>query len=230
MLEGQAFFAGNAEMKDQKTAKKLERIYNRLLKRLGPQHWWPGDTPFEVMVGAILTQNTSWSNVEKAIRNLKKEKVLSPLKLGALPMNTLRRLIRPSGFFNIKAKRLKNLLNYLRDEYGYDISMMRSKSPEDLRNELLGVSGIGRETADSILLYALQMPVFVVDAYTRRFVSRHGITVPGIEYEGLKNIFVDNLPLRTRLFNEYHALIVSLGKNFCRPKKPLCENCPLNGL
>src|SRR3972149_12314300 len=151
----------------------LEKIYKKLFTAFGPQRWWPGDTPFEVIVGAILTQNTAWKNVEKAIHNLKKAKVLQSKKMHDLSERELAKLIRPAGYFNIKAKRLKYFLNYLFDNYGGSLNRMFKKRTDALRRELLQVNGIGPETADSILLYAGNHPVFVVDAYTKRIFSRH---------------------------------------------------------
>jgi len=205
----------------------LKKAYNKLFKAFGPQRWWPGDTPFEVIVGAILTQNTAWKNVEKAIHNLKKAKVLQPKKMHDLSERELAKLIRPAGYFNIKAKRLKHFLNYLFDRYGGRLDRMFRKRTDALRRELLSVNGIGPETADSILLYAGNHPVFVVDAYTKRIFSRHQIIKEDTDYHDIQKLFVDNLPHDVKIFNEYHALIVSIGKDFCRNRKPLCSRCPL---
>ena len=205
----------------------LKKIYKKLFTAFGPQHWWPGDTPFEVIVGAILTQNTAWKNVEKAIHNLKKAKVLQPKKMHDLSERELAKLIRPAGYFNIKAKRLKHFLNYLFDRYGGRLDRMFRKRTDALRRELLSVNGIGPETADSILLYAGNHPVFVVDAYTKRIFSRHQIIKEDTDYHDIQKLFVDNLPHDVKIFNEYHALIVSIGKDFCRNRKPLCSRCPL---
>ncbi|MBI5875870.1 MAG: endonuclease III domain-containing protein, partial [Deltaproteobacteria bacterium] len=201
--------------------------YKKLFSAFGSQHWWPGDTPFEVIVGAILTQNTAWTNVEKAIRNLKKAKLLNPKRLHDLSQAELAQYIRPAGYFNIKAKRLKHFLNYLFDNYGGSLNRMFKKRTDALRRELLEVNGIGPETADSILLYAGNHPVFVVDAYTKRIFSRHGIILADVEYHDVQEIFIKNLPHDVKMFNEYHALIVRVGKDFCRTKKPLCGRCPL---
>ena len=205
----------------------LKKAYNKLFKAFGPQRWWPGDTPFEVIVGAILTQNTAWKNVEKAIHNLKKAKVLQPKKMHDLSERELAKLIRPAGYFNIKAKRLKHFLNYLFDRYGGRLDRMFRKRTDALRRELLSVNGIGPETADSILLYAGNHPVFVVDAYTKRIFSRHQIIKADAEYHDVQEIFMKNLPHDIKMFNEYHALIVRIGKDFCRNRKPLCSRCPL---
>lgn len=208
---------------------KIIRIYRVLYNALGPQHWWPGDTPFEVAVGAILTQNTNWGNVEKAILNLKKEGVLSVRKLHDMPVGRLAQLIRPAGYFNVKAKRLKAFLDFFMDGYNGQMKSMRDVAVNKLRAELLSVNGIGPETADSILLYALEKPVFVIDAYTKRIVSRHNIMGQDESYDKFQGLFHSAFKKDVRLFNEYHALLVMTGKNFCKPK-PACEICPIKGL
>ncbi|MBI3584817.1 MAG: endonuclease III domain-containing protein [Nitrospinae bacterium] len=205
---------------------KLIGIYKTLYSHFGPQNWWPGDTPFEVCVGAILTQNTAWQNVEKAIINLKKEKLLDPHRINKLPVKNLARHIKPSGYFNIKAKRLKNFISVLCEKYDGKVSNMFSNGFGNIRNHLLSVNGIGPETADSILLYAGNIPIFVVDAYTKRIFHRLNLTPEDITYHEMQEIFMKNLPLDAVLFNEYHALIVMLGKNYCK-KRPLCETCPI---
>lgn len=197
-----------------------------MLNTLGPQQWWPGETPFEVVIGAILTQNTSWSNVEKAIKNLKAADRLSPNGIYELSTIELAQLIRPSGFFNVKAKRVKTFINWLFSRYEGDLSRMFRQDLQTLRDELLSVKGIGPETADSILLYAGNMPTFVVDAYTHRIFSRHGFISEESTYDEMKAFFEENLPEDVRLFNEYHALLVQIGKRYCKPKKA-CEPCPL---
>lgn len=202
------------------------KIYQTMLNTLGPQQWWPGETPFEVVIGAILTQNTNWSNVEKAIRNLKAADRLSPSGIYELSTIELAQLIRPSGFFNVKAKRVKTFINWLFSRYEGDLSRMFRQDLQTLRDELLSVKGIGPETADSILLYAGNMPTFVVDAYTHRIFSRHGFISEESTYEDMKAFFEENLPKDVRLFNEYHALLVQIGKRYCKPKKA-CEPCPL---
>ncbi|MEK6564123.1 MAG: endonuclease III domain-containing protein [Candidatus Omnitrophota bacterium] len=206
---------------------EIENIYQKLYRHFGPQAWWPGETCFEVIVGAILTQNTNWQNVSKAIANLKKAKVLSPKKLYSLPQSKLAQLIRPSGYFNIKAKRLKEFLNFLFNNYGGSLKKMFGRPLEDLRKEILSVKGIGPETADSILLYAGGLPVFVVDAYTKRIFSRQKLLSEEADYHTVQKIFVENLKRDIRLYNEYHALIVRLGKDFCKKTKPKCEICPI---
>ena len=205
----------------------IKKTYRKLFTAFGPQHWWPGDTPFEVIVGAILTQNTAWTNVEKAIHNLKKARLLTPRKMHDLSQAELAKYIRPAGYFNIKAKRLKHFLNYLFDNYGGSLNRMFKKRTDALRRELLSVNGIGPETADSILLYAGNHPVFVVDAYTKRIFSRHQIIKADAEYHDVQEIFMKNLPHNIKMFNEYHALIVRIGKDFCRNRKHLCSRCPL---
>lgn len=193
---------------------------------LGPQQWWPGETPFEVIIGAILTQNTNWSNVEKAIKNLKADGKLSPEGIKNVPLAELAKLIRPSGFFNVKARRVKTFIHWLFSRYEGSLSRMFSQDLQTLRNELLSVKGIGPETADSILLYAGNMPTFVVDAYTHRIFSRHGFIAEESTYEEMKSFFEERLPKDVKLFNEYHALLVHIGKRYCKPKKA-CEPCPL---
>ena len=206
---------------------QLEAIYDKLYRHFGPQSWWPGETPFEVIVGAILTQNTNWQNVAKAIDNLKKAKVLTPKKLHTLPQPRLAKLIRPSGYFNIKAKRLKEFLNFLFKNYNGSLKKMFSRPLEDLRKEILAVRGIGPETADSILLYAGGLPVFVVDAYTKRIFSRQKLLNEDTEYHQVQELFTRSLKKDVQLYNEYHALIVRLGKDFCKKTNPKCEICPI---
>ncbi|KKO20435.1 MAG: endonuclease [Candidatus Brocadia sp.] len=207
-------------------AKAILQIYQTMLDTLGPQQWWPGETPFEIVIGAILTQNTNWSNVEKAIRNLKTAGKLSPRGIHELSMLELAQLIRPSGFFNVKAKRVKAFINWLFSRYEGNLSRMFNQDLQILRDELLSVKGIGPETADSILLYAGNMPTFVVDAYTHRIFSRHGFIAEESTYDEMKAFFEENLPKDVTLYNEYHALLVHIGKRYCRPKKA-CEPCPL---
>ena len=210
-------------------SRQLEEIYQRLDRHFGDLRWWPGQTPFEIIVGAILTQNTSWGNVEKAIRNLKTGNLLSPLKLGRIGQEELAQLIRPSGYYNIKARRLRSFLDFLKSEYRNSLKRMFSEDTERLREKLLGVNGIGEETADSILLYAGNKPAFVVDAYTRRILERHGLMPAGSRYGDIQRLFLGCLSPSVRLFNQYHALIVKTGNQYCR-KTPRCEGCPLNGL
>ena len=204
-------------------------IYNMLYSFYGPQYWWPGDTPFEIAVGAILTQNTNWGNVEKAIKNLKDAKALSAKAMHEMPHQKLASLIRPAGYFNIKAKRLKSFIDFLADDYNGSMKKMRKDEMEPLRKKLLDVHGIGPETADSILLYALDKPVFVIDAYTKRVLSRHKILDYNASYDEYQNLFHKELDEDLQLFNEFHALFVMVGKDYCKPK-PLCEKCPVNTL
>jgi endonuclease-3 related protein len=208
--------------------KQLYSIYRKLFAFFGPQHWWPAETPFEVMVGAILTQNTSWSNVEKAIHNLKQNRLLTPHKLYQLGLKKLTAQIKSAGYYNIKAKRLKEFLKFFFKKYQGNFKKMASVSLTQLRQELLSINGIGPETADSILLYALNKPIFVVDAYTKRILRRHHLIGKDAAYHQVQNLFMQNLKTDTRLFNEYHALLVKLGKNFCLKNKPKCKDCPVN--
>lgn len=208
---------------------QLMEVYRLLYERFGEQHWWPGETAFEIIVGAILTQNTNWGNVEKAIANLKAADCLTAEKLHEMDASTLAPLIRPAGYFNIKAKRLKNFLNWLCGEYGGDLEAVARIDTYTLREELLGISGIGPETADSILLYAFDRAVFVVDTYTCRVAGRHGIVEPGADYHQVQDHFVSSLAGDVALFNEYHALLVCVGKEYCKPK-PNCSGCPLESL
>jgi endonuclease-3 related protein len=221
----------------------LDNYFRAALKSLGPQHWWPGETPFEVCVGAILTQNTNWGNVEKAIANLKKRNLLDPSRLYAVPPQELASLIRPAGYFNIKTRRLRSFLKFLIEEYDGDLNRMFAERLEALREKLLGVKGIGPETADSILLYAGNKPIFVVDAYTKRIFLRHEIIPEDWGYPEIQEYFMTHLPDDVgaplgapsqraqqagplRLYNEFHALVVHIGKHWCKTKVPDCERCP----
>ena len=210
-------------------SKTLTEIYQLLFDRFGPQHWWPGETQFEIIAGAVLTQNTNWANVEKAIANLKSAHLLTPEKLYHLDLSQLAELIRPAGYYNIKAKRLKNFVNWLFQNYDGQLTNLQNLDTGQLRAELLVIKGIGPETADSILLYAFNREIFVIDAYTARIACRHGLIQPGADYEQLRELFQSNLPQDSQLFNEYHALLVRLGKEFCRPKAK-CSACPLEKL
>jgi endonuclease-3 related protein len=213
---------------DEKTLKRrLADIYRRLFERYGPQHWWPAREPFEMMVGAVLTQSTAWTNVEKAIANLRDAGKLSAESLRNLPDGALAALIRPCGYYNIKARRLKALAQWLGEGYGDDLPGLFSRDTGRLRQELLGVYGIGEETADSILLYAGGRPVFVIDAYTRRIIDRLGLAPPRRNYGAYQELFMVNLPADARMFNEYHALLVRHAKEACR-KIPACRGCCLN--
>ena len=205
-------------------------IYERLLAAFGPQDWWPGDSPFEVCAGAILTQNTSWENVKRAISNLKNKGLLSPRAIYELPRESLARIIRPAGYYNVKAGRLQNFVAFLLGEFKGNLDNMFSMGLETLRPMLLDIKGIGPETADSILLYAGELPSFVVDVYTARALMRHDFIDENADYEGVRSLFMDHLPADVELYNEYHALWVILGKSFCKKTKPRCEGCPLNGI
>lgn len=214
-------------MREKKDKTSLLNIYKSLYKKFGPREWWPGDTKLEIIIGAILTQNTAWTTVEKAIANLKKERVLNVKAISMISERRLSKLVKPAGYYNIKSKRIKNFLRFLNTTYSGNIGKMFMAETYALRNQLLNVKGIGPETADSILLYAGEKPVFVVDAYTKRIFSRHGYIQDNADYEEIQNLFSKNLPIDTNLFNEYHALIVELGKNLCRSKNPLCNDCPM---
>ena len=205
----------------------LLKIYKSLYNFFGPLNWWPGDTPFEIMVGAILTQNTSWSNVEKAINNLKKENLLEPWKLYRINQEELAQLIKPSGYYNIKARRLKNFVNIFVNDFEGSAEKMFSGDGRELRKKLLNVNGIGPETADSILLYAGKKPFFVVDAYTKRIFSRHKLISKDFTYYQIQEFFNQNLDQDVKLFNEFHAQVVMLGKNICTSKNPDCAKCPI---
>lgn len=211
------------------TKRKLLAVYKILYKAYGPQDWWPAKTRFEVIVGAILTQNTAWTNVEKAIKNLKGADLLLPEKIRNTSDKKLARLIRPAGYYNIKAKRLKNFISFLYSGYGGSLLKLSSEKSDKLKIALLGVNGIGPETCDSIMLYALNKKIFVVDAYTKRIFSRHGFFKESSDYHAVQKYFMDNLPASVRLYNEFHALIVRLGKEFCRTK-PNCRSCPLTSV
>jgi endonuclease-3 related protein len=201
-------------------------MYHTLWNAYGPQGWWPGESPFEVIVGAILTQNTAWLNVEKAIARLKETGTFTPEALARIPLEHLAPILKSSGYFNIKAARLKSFINFLFENYQGRLERMFREDLPTLREKLLSVRGIGPETADSILLYAGGYPIFVVDTYTRRVVSRHGLLPEDAGYDRIQNRFMAQIPQDVRLFNEYHALIVRVGKDFCR-RTPRCRGCPL---
>jgi len=264
----------------------LQEYFDAMFAALGPQHWWPSSKsggPFEVIVGAILTQSTAWTNVERAVANLRRERLLTPRAIARVPLARLARLVRPSGYFNQKARKLRAFVRFLRREYGGSLARMFRTPTAELREKLLAVHGIGPETADSILLYAGNHPVFVVDAYTRRILLRHELIqesinekrktktgTPGLvahvplrqarqgaaeadvrpspqnnlrsiapqasrwdlsyqpgSYEQMRALFEANLPRDPQLYNEFHALLVNVGKNWCRPREPKCESCPL---
>ncbi len=210
--------------------KILRDIFERLYNYFGPQGWWPAESPFEVCLGAILAQNTSWENVKKTIQNLKEEKLLDPYLLYNLSYERLANLIKSSGYYNLKAKRLKNFLKFLLENYAGEIERMRGEDLETLRRKLLEIKGLGPETVDSILLYALDKPIFVIDSYTYRIFYRHNLCPEETTYEELQEIFHTFLPKDVSFFKEYHALLVALGKKFCKKKEPLCKGCPLENL
>jgi endonuclease-3 related protein len=207
----------------------LTEIYERLFAAFGPQHWWPGETPFEVMVGAVLVQNTAWKNVERAIENLRDADLLEPHTLADVPEAELAELIRPAGYFRLKTRRLKNLLDFLVDQYGGSLDDMFAFGLPQVREQLLAVNGIGPETADSILLYAGQLPTFVVDTYTARVLKRHAWIEPEADYHAVQEYFETQLDEDVQLYNEYHALLVRVGHLHCR-KTPKCDDCPLRDL
>lgn len=208
------------------TGQRLMDMFKLLLDYYGPRNWWPAETKLEIMIGAVLTQNTNWKNVEKAIENLKEKGLLSLESLLCVTADELAREIRPAGYYNIKANRLKNLINFIRDGYDADLLALLEDETQTLREGLLSINGIGPETADSILLYAVNRPIFVIDAYTHRILNRHGMAEDQTTYQELQELFMNHLPEDPTLFNELHALIVETGKDFCR-KRPLCDKCPL---
>lgn len=205
-------------------SRQLYSVYRRLLHQHGAQNWWPGDTPFEIMVGAVLTQNTAWSNVEMAILNLRQAGALEPEVINRMPGRRLATLLKPSGYFNIKARRLQNFCRWYLDQGAWDA--LREWPTPDLRQGLLSVNGVGPETADDILLYAFERPVFVIDAYTRRLFGRLALLDVERSYDDARGFFEAALDSDVALFNEYHALIVVHGKDICRPR-PRCGDCRL---
>lgn len=212
------------------TSDQLREIYHRLDEHFGPLNWWPAESPFEVLVGAVLTQNTNWKNVEKSIDSLKRANLLSFDTVLDVPEEQLAELIRSSGYYNLKSRRLKNLLEMVKAEYGGDLSLFFSEDILTAREALLRVKGIGPETADSILLYAGGHPIFVVDAYTHRILSRHGLIPESCDYQTVQDLFMDNLDHDATIFNQYHALLVRTAKRFCKKREPLCGECPLGPL
>lgn len=214
-------------MDNQSLSQALLNIYRQLMACYGPQHWWPAEEPFEVIVGAILTQSAAWGNVEKAIDNLKSARALSPEALRQLSLAELARLIRPCGYYNAKSLKLKSFADWLGERFNDELDELFARDIHSLRQQLLSVHGIGQETADSIILYAASKPIFVIDAYTRRIISRIGLAPKDNSYPVYQKLFMDNLPSDVQMFNEYHALLVRLGKDVCR-KRPLCKQCCLN--
>ncbi len=216
-------------MANQKVSPTLPDIYHQLMAHYGPQHWWPADNPLEVIIGAILTQSAAWGNVEKAIANLEAAKALSLEALRQLSLPQLAGIIRPCGYYNAKALKLKSLAGWLGEYYHDNLDELFARDVGSLRRQLLSIYGIGEETADSIILYAANKPIFVVDAYTRRIISRIGLAPDSNNYSAYQSFFRDNLPADVRLFNEYHALLVQLAKDVCR-RRPICPRCCLNSL
>lgn len=212
------------------SAKLFQEIYDRLYNHYGPQNWWPGDSDFEILVGAVLTQNTNWDNVAKALEKLRDAGVLSYQAMSATPADELAELIRPSGYYNIKSKRLHNLLRMISKKYGGELDCLINDTTEEARASLLSVKGVGPETADAILLYCGKHPVFVVDTYTHRVFSRHGLVAEECDYHELQEEFTRRLEPDPHLYGEYHALIVMVAKEFCKKGVSLCERCPLAGV
>ncbi|HMB31588.1 MAG TPA: endonuclease III domain-containing protein [Desulfohalobiaceae bacterium] len=208
----------------------LMEMFQAMHEALGPSGWWPAETSFEVCLGALLTQNTNWSNVEKAIQGLKEKDLLHPQPLLSLPDETLAELIRPVGYFRVKADRVKSFLSFLQVEVGFDLDLFMDYPMVTLRDKLLSVRGIGPETADSMLLYAFHRPSFVVDAYTARILQRHLLIAEDTDYHEMRSFFMDVLSEDVKLYNEYHALLVRVGKHWCKKKKGLCQTCPLGPL
>jgi endonuclease-3 related protein len=219
-----------AASQEPSTTPPLHAYYNALFAAYGPQHWWPGRTRFETIVGAILVQNTAWTNVEPAIANLRRAKALTPCAIEAIPFGRLAQLVRSSGYFREKAKKLQAFVRFLRKEHQGSLNKMFRTPTAALRKQLLDVHGIGPETADAILLYAGERPVFVVDAYARRMLERHKLAERRHSYEYLRHFFESNLPADAALYNEFHALIVHTGKHYCRAKNPRCSECALHSL
>lgn len=213
--------------KTKKLPSDLLRYHRRLLRHFGPQHWWPARSPFEVILGALLTQNTSWKNVERALGNLRRAGLLTPGKLYRLTTNQLTRLLRPSGTYRQKTQLVLRFLRYLEENHGGSLQRMFRLPVWHLRADLLRLPGVGPETADSILLYAASQPTFVIDAYTRRVLGRHGLANGTASYDELQRLFENHLPRDPALYNEYHALLVAVGKRYCHSREPDCHACPL---
>lgn len=205
--------------------KNFQEIYEHLFEHYGPQHWWPADTDFEMMISAILVQNTNWRNVEKALEQLRP--YLTPQQLDVLSKEEIAQFIRSSGFYNRKAERIKSFLSWLKN-YHFHIDSIRDKDKKQLREELLQISGIGKETADSILLYVFNTPVFIVDAYAKRIFYRLGYDLLD-DYDSFRQLVEKELPQDVQLYNEFHALLVQHAKTYCK-SKPICDRCPLSGL
>ncbi len=211
------------------TSKRINKLYRLLYREYGPQGWWPGDSQLECILGAILTQNTSWKNVEKAINNLRKSNLISIDKLKLLTTDELAQLIRPSGYFNQKALKIKNFIKFITENYNASLERMFDEEMYVLRDKLLSIKGVGPETADSIILYGGNKPIFVIDTYTYRVLSRHGLVPEQTSYNEMQELFMDSLNLDPGIFNEYHALLVKVGKEHCKKRIPVCTGCPLEG-
>ncbi|MDR2460520.1 MAG: endonuclease III domain-containing protein [Deltaproteobacteria bacterium] len=221
---------GEFSLKGARARVRLMDIFQRLLAHFGERHWWPGDSPFEVMVGAVLTQNTAWRNVVSAIANLKELDLMLPEKILSSEKEILAKALKPSGYYNVKAKRLSAMVKFIMDSgTGGENPSVLAWPMDKLRGALLEVNGLGPETADSILLYAAHHPSFVVDAYTRRILKRHMLIVGDPPYEEIRNWFMETLTPSRALYNEYHALLVACGHHFCSPV-PACDSCPLDSL
>ncbi|MEJ2471338.1 MAG: endonuclease III domain-containing protein [Desulfuromonadales bacterium] len=221
---------GQSRAQQTSSAAFLETVHDTLYRHYGDLYWWPAETPFEVVVGAILTQNTAWTNVATALANLKQAGVTTAAQIAALPLTRLQQLIKPSGFFRQKADRLQAFSRQLIRHSNGDIVAFCQGPLAEIRNQLLAQPGIGPETADSILLYAAQRPIFVVDAYTRRIFQRLGVLEGRETYDQVQQFFMAHLPQRTALYKAYHAEIVVHAKHFCRKRRPFCQQCPLNDL
>ncbi len=209
------------------TKARINQIYSALFDHYGPQHWWPAENDLECIIGAILTQNTTWKNVEKAISNLKHNNLISIEKLSVIPTDQLAQLIKSSGYYNQKAIKIKSFVTFVNNNYSGNLGNMLSEQLYDLREKLLSIKGIGPETADSIILYAAKKPIFVIDTYTHRILSRHGLIPEETNYNEMQELFMGSLPDDHQLFNDYHALFVKTAKEHCKKKSPICNGCPL---
>ncbi len=209
------------------TKQRINHLYSSLYGYYGAQNWWPAESELECILGTILTQNTTWKNVEKAINQLKQQGLISIERLNNISTDNLAQIIRSSGYFNQKAMKLKNFASFVNANCAGNLEEMLSEELYTLREKLLSIKGIGPETADSIILYAAKKPMFVIDAYTYRILSRHGLIAEDSSYQEMQELFMDSLPDDTEMFNEYHALLVKVGKEHCKKKSPVCSGCPL---
>jgi endonuclease III related protein len=217
----------SAQSLESEPSQLLARYFDSMLRKLGPQDWWPARTRFEIIVGAVLTQNTSWRNVVLALRGMRQKRLLDPARLERASLAEIEVCIRPAGFYRQKSRTLRRLLVWLESHCGASLAKMFSRPPQELRRELLEIKGLGPETVDAILLYAGGHPIFVADAYTRRILERHGLVPSGAKYAMVQEFLHNNLAADPRLFNEYHALLVEIGKRYCKRPAPLCDECPL---